>query len=291
MERVISSATFELWATLSFTSAIPLETMAIFWAISLVALDCSSMAAAMVVTMVLISVMTVEILSISSTEIRVEDWISSICSLISWVEAAVCLARSLISLATTAKPFPASTALAASMVAFKARRLVCSEMSVMVSVTLPMAWATFPRRTICSPADLDWFTALSVMVFAVSVFFAISLMVAVISSTAVTTEWVFSVEDSIFFETLPMLALISFAARDTVSALSALRAAVSETWSESPVRSPAEALSWSIPVLISITMLRKLLLMVFMLLTIMPSSSLLLMSRRCLKSPPATVLT
>ena len=56
---------------------------------------------------------------------------SSIALFIFPVAEAVSLARSLISFATTAKPLPASPALAASMVAFKARRFVCSEISVM----------------------------------------------------------------------------------------------------------------------------------------------------------------
>ena len=61
----------------------------------------------------------------------------SIFSLISNVATAVCLAKSLISPATTANPLPASPARAASMVAFNASRLVCSEMSLMVSTTFP----------------------------------------------------------------------------------------------------------------------------------------------------------
>lgn len=52
--------------------------------------------------------------------------------LITWMLPAVCLlfsARELISPATTAKPFPASPALAASMEALRARRFVCEAMS------------------------------------------------------------------------------------------------------------------------------------------------------------------
>jgi len=49
---------------------------------------------------------------------------------------AVCWASSFISLATTAKPFPASPARAASMVAFKASKLTWSDISDIVSVTL-----------------------------------------------------------------------------------------------------------------------------------------------------------
>ena len=61
--------------------------------------------------------------------------------LMSSVAAAVCCASSLISLATTANPLPAEPARAASMVALSASRLVCDEISVMVSVTLPICCA------------------------------------------------------------------------------------------------------------------------------------------------------
>ena len=47
-------------------------------------------------------------------------------------------ARLLISSATTAKPLPASPALAASIAAFKAKRLVCSVIELMVSTILPI---------------------------------------------------------------------------------------------------------------------------------------------------------
>ena len=48
--------------------------------------------------------------------------------------SAVWWASSLISLATTPNPFPASPARVVSMVALSASRLVCSELLVMVSV-------------------------------------------------------------------------------------------------------------------------------------------------------------
>ena len=62
----------------------------------------------------------------------------SIRRLISSVAFAVSLASSLTSLATTAKPLPDSPARAASMVAFNARRLVCSAMEVITLMTLPI---------------------------------------------------------------------------------------------------------------------------------------------------------
>ena len=69
----------------------------------------------------------------------------SILFLISLVACEVCFASSLISLATTANPLPASPALAASMVAFSANRLVCSDISVITSVTLLISRAALPR--------------------------------------------------------------------------------------------------------------------------------------------------
>src|SRR5882762_1635570 len=55
----------------------------------------------------------------------VSAWMASILRLISSVALAVSLASSFTSLATTAKPFPASPARAASMAAFRASRFVC----------------------------------------------------------------------------------------------------------------------------------------------------------------------
>src|ERR1017187_5765402 len=59
--------------------------------------------------------------------------------LMSSVALAVCLASSLTSLATTANPLPASPARAASMVAFRASRLVCCAMEVMTLMTCPIS--------------------------------------------------------------------------------------------------------------------------------------------------------
>src|SRR5579859_7662798 len=60
------------------------------------------------------------------------------------VALAVWLARVLTSLATTAKPLPASPARAASMVAFSASRLVWLAMSWMIWITSPILAATRP---------------------------------------------------------------------------------------------------------------------------------------------------
>ncbi len=65
-------------------------------------------------------------------------------SLISLVASVVWMASCFISAATTAKPFPASPALAASIVAFNASRLVCAEISEITSVTLLISLAALP---------------------------------------------------------------------------------------------------------------------------------------------------
>ena len=89
--------------------------------------------------MSLIWLMILPIWPIASTASRVSAWIASILRLMSSVALAVCLASSLTSLATTAKPLPASPARAASMVAFSASRLVCWAIEVMTLMTLPIS--------------------------------------------------------------------------------------------------------------------------------------------------------
>src|SRR6202451_2689336 len=64
--------------------------------------------------------------------------------LISPVDFAVCLASSFTSLATTAKPLPASPARAASIVALRASRLVCCAIEVITLITLPISWLDSP---------------------------------------------------------------------------------------------------------------------------------------------------
>ena len=76
---------------------------------------------------------------IAFTAPLVSLWIASIFWLMSSVALAVCLASSLTSLATTAKPLPASPARAASMVALRASRLVCCAIEVITLITLPIS--------------------------------------------------------------------------------------------------------------------------------------------------------
>ena len=72
---------------------------------------------------------------------------------ISSVALAVSLASSLTSLATTAKPLPASPARAASMVAFSASRLVCCAMEVMTLMTLPISTLDSPSLAMVALVD------------------------------------------------------------------------------------------------------------------------------------------
>ena len=70
------------------------------------------------------------------------DWslIAPIIFSISLVESALCSANFLISAATTEKPLPASPALAASMEAFKANKLVWREISLITLIILVISW-------------------------------------------------------------------------------------------------------------------------------------------------------
>jgi hypothetical protein len=81
--------------------------------------------------------MIAEISSMARVQSAVSAWMASVRRPMSSVALAVSWARSLTSLATTAKPLPASPARAASMVALRARRLVCSAIEVMTLMTLP----------------------------------------------------------------------------------------------------------------------------------------------------------
>ena len=83
---------------------------------------------------------------------------ASIFWLISSVAFAVCLASSFTSLATTAKPLPASPARAASIVAFSASRLVCCAIDVITLITLPISVLDSPSLvtvTFVASRDMD----------------------------------------------------------------------------------------------------------------------------------------
>ncbi|EKD26456.1 MAG: hypothetical protein ACD_79C01186G0004 [uncultured bacterium] len=98
------------------------------------------------------------------------------------------MASSFTSLATTAKPLPASPAEAASIVAFNARRLVWSAISLMVSITLPMSTeASFNLDMDSLVESEDWFALLEILDALVQ-FFATSLKEEVICSIAAATD-------------------------------------------------------------------------------------------------------
>src|SRR5215510_11621416 len=113
--------------------------------------------------------------AMASTERAVACCMPAICVLISSVALAVCPASALTSVATTAKPRPASPARAASIVAFSASRLVCSAMAVISLTTSPMRLAALSSALIstlvraASPTAfsaiiLDWATWRSISI-------------------------------------------------------------------------------------------------------------------------------
>ena len=57
----------------------------------------------------------------------------------SFAASELCAAKTATWSATTAKPFPASPALAASMDAFKASRFVCADISFIVAIIFPIS--------------------------------------------------------------------------------------------------------------------------------------------------------
>jgi len=120
------------------TWLVPDEACETLRTISCVAAPCSSTAAAMVVAMVLISRIRPVIAPMAVMARSVTPCTSPICPAISSVARPVWLASSFTSAATTAKPRPASPARAASMVAFRARRLVCDAMFEIIPTMSPI---------------------------------------------------------------------------------------------------------------------------------------------------------
>ncbi|HZO30782.1 MAG TPA: hypothetical protein VFH48_32845 [Chloroflexota bacterium] len=88
-----------------------------------------------------------EPLFIALTASFVPAWTLRISSLIDLVSRWLLSASLRTSSATTAKPRPCSPALAASMAAFSASRLVCSAMSSIVSTTAPIRSPSFPSSS------------------------------------------------------------------------------------------------------------------------------------------------
>ncbi len=130
---VMRSATSETAAVVPWTLVTKPAVAARCWSIAaateLVTSDNSSIASA--------------IAPIEATAWLVVDWISAILAPISPVALPVCVASVLTSVATTAKPRPASPARAASIVALSASRLVCSAIAVITPTMSPMSFAAF----------------------------------------------------------------------------------------------------------------------------------------------------
>ena len=141
---------------------------------------CSSTAPAMVVEVSLTRSMSSEISAMACTASMASCWIVSIFDWISPVALAVCEARAFTSLATTAKPLPASPTRAASMVALRASRSVCSAIEVITLTTLPMSEALASSFSIRSRVRLDTSTALAVVRAASAVLSEISRTAALI---------------------------------------------------------------------------------------------------------------
>src|SRR4051812_33210199 len=168
-------------------SELPLAASATLRAISLVVAVCSSTALAMVLEMSLIWLMISLICPIAPTASRVSVWIASIFWLMSSVALAVSLANSFTSLATTAKPLPASPARAASMVALRASRLVCCAIEVMTLSTLPISALLSPSLATVAVVVFATATPVVATLAASWAFLAISRMLAPRSSTLLET--------------------------------------------------------------------------------------------------------
>ena len=180
--------------------------------ISAVVADCSSTAAATRVWFSLIRMITAVISSIAPVAWLVSPWIASILLLMSSVARPVSCASSLTSVATTAKPLPASPARAASIVAFSASRLVCSAIEVIAWTISPISTlASFNRKTYPEVVSAEQ-AAAAATAAAAAVWVAISRIEAPISSVAAdiaATLFETSIAD---WETTPAWAAVSSAA-------------------------------------------------------------------------------
>ena len=123
--ELVSPMTPATFSTLFEATAELSDALEMARAISFVASLCCSTAIATAFASVSISATAAVIDLISPTALLVAPWIAAIWAAMSSVAVAVCPASVLTSKATTAKPLPASPARAASIVAFKASKLVC----------------------------------------------------------------------------------------------------------------------------------------------------------------------
>ena len=152
-----------------------------------------------------------EISPIAATAAPVSAWIACTRRAMSSVAFAVSCASSFTSLATTAKPLPASPARAASMVAFSASRLVCSAMQVITFTTLPISAEDSPSFVTVALVVSTAVTAFAATSDAAAAFDAISRMLAPISSAPAATVWTFRLTSSAAPATTPDCAEVSSA--------------------------------------------------------------------------------
>ena len=134
---VVESAAVETPVMFAAISVVPLAASCTDRDISLVVAVCSSTAEAMVVCRSEIWATIEEISSIAATAAVVSPWMASTRLAMSSVAFAVSWASSLTSLATTAKPLPASPARAASIVA-------CDYAWRRTDRWIDFAWSTLP---------------------------------------------------------------------------------------------------------------------------------------------------
>ena len=171
------------------------------------------------------------------------------------------------------------------MVAFNARRLVCSEISVITSVTFPIFWAALPNLVTFSEVLSVWATASRVISLAFSEFPAISFTVTVISSVAEATVLTFVAACSMVAAIEFMLALISSAAVATVFDLDDRSPVPSVICLETPKSSFDLTLTPS-----ALTVICRIIFSSFSMKTLnhlasLPTSSSLISSRRIVRSP------
>ncbi len=150
---VISVARSRIWTTLEETWVATRAESAALRPISPLAADCSS-------TAVAVAAAASSICSITPITARMEATLSPtaarrplIWAAISPVALAVWPARFFTSVATTAKPLPASPARAASMVAFSASRLVCPAMDAMREATWLISAVAVSMRSMAPAAS------------------------------------------------------------------------------------------------------------------------------------------
>ena len=173
------------------TSVVPAEACCTLRAISAVAASCSCTAEAMAVAMSFTCWMVMPMERMASTAAPVAPCMDATCWPISSVARAVWVARLFTSFATTAKPFPASPARAASIVAFSASRLVCEAMSAISFTTSPMRAAAVESCAIVWSVELACAAASDATLALCSTWRAISWIEAESSSAAVATVCTF----------------------------------------------------------------------------------------------------